>query len=540
MGNRVFILFFLILALSFLFSAASPAILALRKRNSLRMGLAVWAVLFFAVTVPLNLGNSPVDLLLYDDWSGGLRVEVMTGREEAAEFYIPASVRTAVQTGAAILSGVWLTAAAASFSYGMSSYFNQVHFLTKRSKICRDARVNTIFEGAAAKAGIRRNVSLRVMDSGLKISPCTCGILSHSIFVGEDMLKEYSDEWLELVFLHEMIHIRHGDAVLKLLTLFVSSVHVFLPMSKRIRRAVLEDCEFRCDAGVLKNAGQRAGNTYMSVILDAAERNIREDCHGTDLLSSVSESGAFLLRRYRNMKELKTPKKPPLALGILFAAGLLCNAALMSAVDLPNVSNPGVDIADDLMRRALCEYFGLDDPEKLTAAHMDAVYSVAYEADDHRNLTGCGLRFTRRIVINEGLYLTEDGFLPPVLPVNGKQASCSVLPAAIREDMFDPRLYPEEFYILRENDPSVSPCSTCLPVYLLKPDLDGEVVAEYLDGIADSPEHALWMMDDRTADLRDLTLFTGLRSFGISDLLKPAGYELNGETAFAVIYEKLH
>jgi len=535
MGNRAFIYLFLIAALSFLFTAVSAAALSLRRRRSLRMGAAQWAVLFLCAAIPLITGHSLIRLTLYGDFTGGVRVVTSVLTQETGEFYIPFTVLRIARTAADLLIAVWIVTAGASLSYGLSSYFNNVHFLTKRSRVCRDERANTVFEGAAAKAGVKIHVPLRVVDPGLKISPCTCGIISPCIFVGEDFLRDCSDTRLELIFLHELTHVRRHDTLLKLMTLAVTSMYVLLPTSKRIRRAVQEDSEFLCDLDVLRRAGKTLRGEYIAVIIDAAERTLRDSCRDTDLLSSVSAEGAFILQRYRNMQ---TPpeKKRIRCLIPVFLCGLLTNLALMCAVGISNISNPGVDIADDLTREALCAYFGLDDPEKLTEAHMASVYSLEYTLSDHRSLTGGSMRFTRKCVINEGLYPGDDGYLPYVLPENGEQAEYSILPKAVRAGMFPERL-PDSFYTEVRDDPSRSPCSGASAVRILRDDLtDGEILAYLLSAEHDSACEP-FLLGDRRLDLRDLTLFTGLRSLTLEDVLTPYGYDLSAEAGFAVIYQ---
>ncbi len=535
MGNRAFIYLFLIAVLSFLFTAVSAAALSLRRRRSLRMGAMQWAVLFFCAAFPLITGSSLFQLILYGDCTGGLRVVTALLGREIGGFYIPVSILRTARGIAAFLIVLWIAAGGASLSYGLSSYFNNVHFLTKRSRVCRDPHANTVFEGAAAKAGVKRHVPLRVMDPGLKISPCTCGILSPCVFVGEDFLRDCSDTRLELIFLHELTHVRRHDTLLKLLTLAVTSLYVFLPTSKRIRRAVQEDSEFLCDLDVLKRAGKTLRGEYIAVIIDAAERTLRDNCRNADLLSSVSAEGAFILRRYRNMQE---PQKRPVTRYLLpvFACGLLVNLAMMRVVGVPNVGNPGVDIADDLTREALCAYFGLDDPGDLTEAHMASVYSLTYTLSDHRALTDGSMRFTRKCVINEGLYPGEDGYVPYILPEDGEQAEWSILPGVLRADMLCSRL-PAEFYTEVRGDPEKSPCSNSTAVLVLRNDLTEEEILRFLTDAGERPEFEPFYLGDRTLDLRDLTLFTGLRNLTISEILTPEGYDLTGETGFAVIYQ---
>ena len=533
MGNRAFVYLFLIAALSFLFTAVSAAVLSVRKTKSLRMGAWAWTALFLCAAVPLIAGDSVIDLILYGDWSGGMRVVTAFAGRKLGQFYIPYSVLHILRGTASFLTVLWITAGAASLACRMSSYFNNVHFLTKRSRVCRDSRANTVFEGAMAKAGVKGHVPLRVMDKGLKISPCTCGILSPCVFVGEDYLRDYDDTRLELIFLHELTHVRRHDTLLKLMTLAVTSMHVFLPTSGRIRRAVLEDSEMLCDLDVLRNVGKTMRGEYIGVIIDAAERSVKE--RDGDLLSSVSAEGAFILRRYRNMQE-PSDRKVMKSLAPTFAWGLTANVLLMCILGVPNMGNPGVDIADDMTREALCAYFGLDDPEDLTEAHMAAVYSVAYTLSDHRKILGDDhpMRFTRKCVINEGLYPGEDGYLPYVLPESRIQAECSILPGAVRGDLFHPRL-PEEFYIPVKDEPEISPCSVYETVCILRDDLPPEEIAAYLLKSEKTDDAAMYLMGDRVLDLRDLTLFTGLRNLTLSKLLTPAGFDPDKETDFAVI-----
>lgn len=535
MGNRVFIYLFLIAVLSFLYTAVSAAALSVRKKHSLRLGGAAWAVLFFCGAVPMLTGDSFFRLFLYGDYTGGLRVVTAVPWSEIGGFYIPYRLLSFLRTGASVLVVLWITSAAASLSFGLSSYFNNVHFLTKRSRVCRDSRANTVFEGAAAKAGIKKHVPLRIMEPGLNISPCTCGILSPCVFVGEDYLRDFSDTRLELIFLHELTHARRRDTLLKLMTLVFTSLYQFLPTSKRIRRAVQEDTEFLCDLDVLKRAGKSLRGEYIAVILEAAERTLKENSRDTDLLSSVSAEGAFLLRRYRNMQE-PFRKRVTGRLLPVFITGLTVNLMLMCLAGIPNLSNPGVDVADDLTRDALCAYFGLKDPEDLTEAHMASVYSLEYTLSDHRSLTDGAMRFTRKCVVNEGLYPGDNGYLPYILPENGEQAEWSILPRAIRSDMF-PSGLPEEFYTEVRDDPSRSPCSTFTAVRILRDDLTDEEILSFLLSAEDDWEWEPFCLGDKVLDLRDLTLFTGLRRLTVSDILVPMGYNLTCETGFAVIYQ---
>ncbi len=492
MGNRAFVYLFLILALSFLFTAVSAAALSVRRKKSLRLGASAWTALFLVCAIPVISGDSLIDLILFSDWTGGMRVVTVVSGERLGQFYIPYSVLSVLRNTAAALTLLWVTSGGAALSWRMSSYFNNVHFLTKRSRVCRDARANTVFDGAKAKAGVKIHVPLRVMDSGMKLSPCTCGILSPCVFVGEDYLRDYDDQKLELIFLHELTHVRRHDTLLKLAALAVTSIHFFLPTSKRIFRAVTEDAELLCDLDVLKNVGKSMRGEYIGVIIDAAERSIKE--RGGDLLSSVSAEGAFILHRYRNMQSPEK-QRPLRAILPALLGGLAANGILMCILGVPNMGNPGVDIEDALTREALCSYFALDDPEELTEAHLAAVYSLEYGISDHRAVLGNThpMRFTRRCMINEGLYPDDAWYLPEKVPEGRVQ--CALIPAG-----------------------------------------DG-TEEEILDALSRA-ENGIYEMGVRELNLCDLALFRGLRTLTLSEFFTPVGFEPEDGADFAVIYQK--
>ncbi|MBP3294733.1 MAG: hypothetical protein J6N32_13350, partial [Clostridia bacterium] len=200
-------------------------ILRLRSKYSLRILPVFWILLFLIAVIPADSGRHAAELFLYTDCTDGLRVEIHEPAEterpdHVPEFYLPHRVLQILRgiSFAALL--VWFVSATASFTFGIASHFDGLNYLTRHSSECRDERVRRIFASAKRKVGIRRTVSLRIMNPGIRISPCTSGILFPCVYIGGDYPESYSDLWLELIFLHELTHIRHGDALTKLAALF--------------------------------------------------------------------------------------------------------------------------------------------------------------------------------------------------------------------------------------------------------------------------------------------------------------------------------
>ncbi len=548
MENRVFILFFVIVFLSFLFSVTSSCVLHFRKKHSLKIHPPIWILLFLSFTIPLTFGSGLIEIQLFTDYTEGMRIEFHSmplfssaAASYLGDVYIAKQMLDIIRHSAFTAVMLWIVCTAAFLSFGMSSYFNSLHFLTKHSSECHDDKINKIFKQAKKTAGIRRNVVLRVVKSDIKISPCTCGTVFPTVFVGKDYLYGYSDTRLRLIFLHELMHIKHHHSLLKMITLVITSLFGLIPFAKTIRNAVIEDCEYLCDRGVMKAMGEDMIPEYMAMIIDVAEQNIKHRTNDA-LLSPVSEAGEMILKRYGAMKSGHKQKNGAGYILPIILAALLINFFCMSSVKIKSTDNLGVDIASPIMERALCEYFGVADPHELNEEHIASVYSIEFLLSEEIDMVkrSDDNRFSLAVIINEGLIYTENECLPfPGYP-DDIRFSCSIIPRAVRADMFD--------IIFRGDSDAYKNLTSCyrnigyegsehVPVLLLD-GADDEIVMKYLrqgytDGAFD-----VFLITGKTVDTRDIALFKDLRTLIFSDKLKSSQESIYTASDYAVINRK--
>ncbi len=378
MGNRIFLLFFAVAALSFVFWISASLLLGIRDRTGKSVPTAVWLLMLPLAVVPLFLPFSAVRLVLFTDFTGGMRSEIClpAGDAEAdGEFYLTGSARKTGEGAALLFLTLWLTAGSATAAFGLSGYWETLTFLTRNSAECRDSRALAIFERARKKAGVRRSVTLRVLHPDLKLSPCMCGAVSPAVFIGQSFLDDFPDEWLEMVFLHELVHIRHGDGLRRVAVLLLTSVHALIPVSGRVRCAAEEDAEFLCDRDVLRLVGRDRTGAYFRMILDAASRSMDGMTAGDDVTAAVSEAGEMLMRRYRRMSagdEERTGRA--VWLGPL--AALLCNLLLLNLIGAENPEDMRLDFVNPSLADAVTLHAGLDDPRDLTESLAASVWSM--------------------------------------------------------------------------------------------------------------------------------------------------------------------
>ncbi len=382
MENRIFLLFFVLVALSFLFTGVSLLLLRLRSKHGVRILPVFWILLFILSVVPMSHGNCTVELALYTNYTGGLRIEIHDPEEVSKTADVPdVSVSYPVLRAARVVCGtvliLWFVAGISSFTFGLASYFDGMQYLTRHSAVCRDERVCRIYAAAKKKVGIRREIPLRMMKPGVRVSPCTCGILFPNVFIGAHCPDEYSDVRLKLLFMHELTHVRHHDTLMKLLTLFATSFHALLPLSKIVRNAVGEDIEYLCDEGVLEEAGDWMRGEYIAMIIAEAERNVKKSRAELEILPGLSRNGNAILRRYNNMLERHKPNRMRGRVLPVLLIGVLLNGMLLSAVDVRSVDNLGVDFVNPVLKRAVCTYFGVH-PREVTEAHLADIYSIEF------------------------------------------------------------------------------------------------------------------------------------------------------------------
>ena len=382
MGNRIYLLFFTIAALSFVFWISSSVLLSVRRRTGKSAAAPLWILTLTLAVVPLVLSFAPVRLDLYTDAAGGLRTEIRAGegrdvRDEAdASFYLTGSARKTSEGVCLLFLTLWLLCASASVAFGLSQYWETVNFLTRNSTECRDRRVLSVFAEAARKAGVRRSVTLRVMHPELKLSPCMCGALSPAVFIGENVISSFSDSGLELIFLHELTHIRHRDGLLRLVTLLGTSFHALLPGSGRVREAVAEDTELLCDRDVLRAAGRDRMGEYCRVLYEIASRNLDGGAMGGGLFAPASEAGEALIRRIRRMKAGEW--EPSRRAWFAPVCALVLNLLLFNVVSVVNPDNLRLDFVNPSLADALVSHFGLETPRDLTEERLAEVWSVEF------------------------------------------------------------------------------------------------------------------------------------------------------------------
>lgn len=113
--------------------------------------------------------------------------------------------------------------------------------------------------------------NIRILESDRIFTPLTFGILSPRIVLPKVLKSQNDIEW-RCVLLHEMIHIRRKDNLLKIIMLLAVCVHWFNPFVWIMYILFNRDVELSCDEKVIALLGEDTKKPYAMALVKLAEK----------------------------------------------------------------------------------------------------------------------------------------------------------------------------------------------------------------------------------------------------------------------------
>ena len=238
--------------------------------------LLLWEIVLFRLILPVSVSSG---LSVYSFFNGGETVRGYgEGTRPGAAFFQP--VPSAIYLGGGNAGGVqgthngaqeifpweivWLTGMVLCAAFLFVSY---LHWYRKfrTSVLVKNEFVSRWLEQHKMKRPVR------VRQSGKIAAPLTYGIFQPVILVPEAM--EWGNEkQSECVLLHEYMHIRHWDMLLKLTAALALCIHWFNPMVWLCYLLFNRDIELACDEAVVGQMGEGAKAVYAMTLIRMEEK----------------------------------------------------------------------------------------------------------------------------------------------------------------------------------------------------------------------------------------------------------------------------
>lgn len=160
-----------------------------------------------------------------------------------------------------------------------------IRWITQRAREIEDDALMRDFDVAGERLGVDRMV--RLLASERVTVPLVWGVTRPALLLPANAV-EWSRDRLRVVFLHELAHLRRGDAVTLLLTRAIAALFWFHPLAWSLDRAARRDCEQACDDLVLAT-GTRASD-YADHLLGIARALPAHDPFGAVTLAMSRRS----------------------------------------------------------------------------------------------------------------------------------------------------------------------------------------------------------------------------------------------------------
>ncbi|BBI30974.1 M56 family metallopeptidase [Cohnella abietis] len=159
---------------------------------------------------------------------------------------------------------------------------------------------------------------VKVIISARATTPMVMGLWK-PIVVLPDI--RFGEKELAMILSHELIHLKRGDLLVKLLVLIANAIHWFNPAAYSLNKQINILCELSCDEKVVKEMDMENRRYYGETLLSMLEYGVKQ--RNIVFISSLCGPKKAMKRRLMNLMNEKKMKKPVLALSLVAAMALL-------------------------------------------------------------------------------------------------------------------------------------------------------------------------------------------------------------------------
>jgi beta-lactamase regulating signal transducer with metallopeptidase domain len=133
-----------------------------------------------------------------------------------------------------------------------------------------DGRLLAVLDSCQKALRVRRRVEL-VLVSGLG-SPAQVGLFRPRILLPEDVARDFSEDELRHILLHELAHVKRWDVAINMLLSLLQVVYWWNPVFWFVRSRLKTERELACDALVVGVIGAARSTSYGHTLIRIVER----------------------------------------------------------------------------------------------------------------------------------------------------------------------------------------------------------------------------------------------------------------------------
>ncbi|MCD7823112.1 MAG: M56 family metallopeptidase [Oscillospiraceae bacterium] len=278
--------------------------------------IVMWAVVLLRLLVPVSFfGTATASTESPEVYT----LESVTPTEETEvrevitlDSYNPSTEPVAETTGHSdIFRTIWLVGAVICGIALALSYILSIRRFNKSENLETD-----FISSFQSSNKLRRTVTVKLSDK--TTTPLTYGIIHPVILLPEGM--DLSDQkQLKYVLMHEYIHIRKLDNLLKGISSAAVCIHWFNPLVWVMNRFLSRDIELRCDEALLRQCQGDCRADYALTLIDLEDKRRGYAPAATAFAMRASEERIVAIMKYQKLT-------PSSVLAMILCITLLCTA----------------------------------------------------------------------------------------------------------------------------------------------------------------------------------------------------------------------
>lgn len=246
-------------------------------------------------------------------------------------------VHRSISPGFSITPTILQTATVFCAAWSIGAAIGMAQYIVQRIKITRMMKHATFCSKEVEQQFAQRCVAegryarrVRVRQSYQIEIPRVTGILHPTVVLP---VEKYSVEERDVIFRHELTHVKHHDILFRNLTMLLCIIHFMNPFEWWLNRQMRKWSEYACDYEIC--CRNHKLKKYYDVILNMAEKSMNAQFLSVQLLESESE----LQERMKHvMKCYKKKNKSKFVAGMLVACITLISGSSAYAISAASVS----------------------------------------------------------------------------------------------------------------------------------------------------------------------------------------------------------
>lgn len=213
------------------------------------------------------------------------------------------------------------------------------------------------------------------------------GLFKPYIIISKDLCEAFNEDEIKHVVLHEMVHLKRKDIILKFIMTIVCCIYWFNPFIWIARAAMMNDMELSCDEKVLSYLNKAEIQDYGRTIIKVLER-ISINRH-KGIMLNINGSKKNIKTRIKNIAEFSKE-----SIGRkLFVSSLLVMTLVLTVsfigVRTPVADDKSKNLNSKVIYKDFSSYFNGDDGTFVLFNEQNDEYTIFNKDGSEKRISPC-------------------------------------------------------------------------------------------------------------------------------------------------------